>query len=257
MEVSDPATIYYDNLNNIQLAKNPVFHARTKHIEVHYRFVRERVLSGEVELVYVLTDRQSADIFTKPLGLDKLRQFSSAPGLQHLDVPKLRGRKDRKNHEREQERSRSVHDVESDEEFDFGSAEEAEGSSRRKEPKSSDYRGDEANKDEKAKIKDELETANSDKSRDESETVDLVQMFDSETSNQLKSKRMKGQQKRRQHRDSKGVGKGRTSRQAHRKGRGARNRTGRGARARREARRNRSDDPEEPKEPQVELEGEC
>jgi hypothetical protein len=48
--VSDPTVIYSDNLRSIQLAKNPVFHARTKHIEVHYHFVRERVLSGEVEL---------------------------------------------------------------------------------------------------------------------------------------------------------------------------------------------------------------
>ena len=73
MDVSDPTTIYCDNLSNIQLAKNPVFHARTKHIEVHYHFVRERVLSGEVELQYVPTDRQTADIFTKPLGLDNSR----------------------------------------------------------------------------------------------------------------------------------------------------------------------------------------
>ena len=73
MEVSDPTTIYCDNLNNIQLARNPVFHAQTKHIDVHYHFVCERVLSDEVELVYVLTDRQTADIFTKPLGLEKLQ----------------------------------------------------------------------------------------------------------------------------------------------------------------------------------------
>ena len=71
-EVSDPTTIYCNNLNNIQLAKNPVFHAQTKHIEVHYHFVRECVLSGEVEVQYVPTDRQNADIFTKPLRLDKL-----------------------------------------------------------------------------------------------------------------------------------------------------------------------------------------
>ena len=45
-EVSDPTTIYYDNLSSIQLAKNPVFHARTKHIEVHYHFVRERCRGG-------------------------------------------------------------------------------------------------------------------------------------------------------------------------------------------------------------------
>ena len=59
--------IYCDNLSTIQLAKNPVSHARTKHIEVHYHFVRDHVLSGEVELLYVPTDRQTVDIFTTPL----------------------------------------------------------------------------------------------------------------------------------------------------------------------------------------------
>jgi predicted ABC-type ATPase len=61
------------NLSSIQLAKNPMCHARTKHIRVHYPFIRERVLSGELELRHVQTDQQTADIFTKPLGLDKLR----------------------------------------------------------------------------------------------------------------------------------------------------------------------------------------
>jgi hypothetical protein len=93
-EVSDPTVIYSDNLSSIQLVKNSVFHARTKHIEVHYHFVRERVLSGEVELQYVSTDWQTTDIFTKPLGVDKLRQFSGVLGLRHLDVPNLRGRHD-------------------------------------------------------------------------------------------------------------------------------------------------------------------
>ena len=57
VQVSDPTTIYYDNLNNIQLAKNPVFHTRTKHTEVHYHSVCERVFSGEVDLMYAPTDR--------------------------------------------------------------------------------------------------------------------------------------------------------------------------------------------------------
>jgi hypothetical protein len=96
-EVSDPTVIYCNNLSSIQLAKNLVFHAlQTKHIEVHCHFVRERVLSGEVELQYVPTDRQIADIFTKPLGLDKLRQFSGALGLRHLGIPNLRGREETK-----------------------------------------------------------------------------------------------------------------------------------------------------------------
>ena len=76
----------------MQFAKNLVFHACTKHIQVHYHFVRERVLSGEVELRYVRTDRHVAGIFTKALGTDKLQHFSEMLGIQHLDVPHLRGR---------------------------------------------------------------------------------------------------------------------------------------------------------------------
>jgi hypothetical protein len=100
-QVSDPTMIYCDNLSSIQLAKNPVFHTRTKHIEVHYHYVWERVLSGEVQLQYVPTGRQIADVFTKPLGLDKLRRFSGAQGLCHLDVPNLRGREETKPNELE------------------------------------------------------------------------------------------------------------------------------------------------------------
>ena len=179
VEVFDPMRIYSDNLSSIQLAKNPVFHARTKHIEMHYHFVREHVLSGEVELVYVATDRQTANILTKPLGLDKLQQFSGALGLRHLDVPKLRGRND---HEREQERSESDREANLDEEFIFGLNEEAEGGSteeaesghggnnRRKELSSAEQGGDEAKKGEKAKnnvvkglkTEEELETTNLD-----------------------------------------------------------------------------------------------
>jgi hypothetical protein len=107
-EVSDPTEIYCDNLSSIQLAKNLVFHARKKHIEVHYHFIREQILSGEVELTHVSTNRQIADIFTKPLGLDKLRQFSRALGFRHLDVPNLRGRVPEPELEREPEAEREA-----------------------------------------------------------------------------------------------------------------------------------------------------
>ena len=66
--------IYSYNLSSIQLARNPVFHARTKHIEVHYHFVQERVLDGNIDLTYVRTNEQVADIFTKTLGAEKLLQ---------------------------------------------------------------------------------------------------------------------------------------------------------------------------------------
>ena len=92
VEVSNLTTIYCDNLNIFQFAKNLISHAQTKHIKVLYHFVREHVLSSEMELIYVLTDQQVANIFTKPLILDKLWQLSNMLGLQHLDLLNLRGR---------------------------------------------------------------------------------------------------------------------------------------------------------------------
>ena len=57
IQVQRLVVIHCDNLSSIQLARNPVFHARTKHIEVHYHFIRERVLAGDIDLTYVGTSR--------------------------------------------------------------------------------------------------------------------------------------------------------------------------------------------------------
>jgi hypothetical protein len=57
--------IYCDNINSILLANNTVYHARTKHIEVHYHFIREKVLAKEIDLIHVSTKYQVADIFHK------------------------------------------------------------------------------------------------------------------------------------------------------------------------------------------------
>ena len=89
MHVDRGVVIYCDNLSSIQLARNPVFHVRTKHIEVHYHFVREQVLAGDIDLVYVGTEEQVADIFTKALGAEKLRRFRTMLGL--LEMSSLRG----------------------------------------------------------------------------------------------------------------------------------------------------------------------
>ncbi|MCO5552643.1 hypothetical protein L7F22_006159 [Adiantum nelumboides] len=69
IQVQRPIVIHCDNLSSMQLARKPVFHARTKHIEVHYHFIRERVLDGSIDLTFVRTDEQIADIFTRPLEL--------------------------------------------------------------------------------------------------------------------------------------------------------------------------------------------
>ena len=81
VHIDERVFIYCDNLSSIQLARNPVFHARTKHIEVHYHYIRERVLTGDIDLIYVSTEEQMADIFTKALGAEKLRHFWTMIGL--------------------------------------------------------------------------------------------------------------------------------------------------------------------------------
>jgi len=70
-----PVVIYCDNISSIFLANNPIYHARTKHIEVHYHFIRKKVLAKEIDLIHVNTEDQVADIFTKALGTYKLKKF--------------------------------------------------------------------------------------------------------------------------------------------------------------------------------------
>lgn len=65
--------LWCDNLSTISLASNPVFHARTKHIEVDYHFIQEKVLQKALDVQYVHTHDQLADIFTK--GLHPRLQF--------------------------------------------------------------------------------------------------------------------------------------------------------------------------------------
>ena len=63
-----PTIIKCDNQSTIKLAHNPVYHARTKHIEIQHHFVTEKTLSKDIELIYCNTTANVADIFTKPLG---------------------------------------------------------------------------------------------------------------------------------------------------------------------------------------------
>ena len=89
--IKDPTSLYCDNMSSIYLARNPVFHVWTKHIEVHYHFIQERVLAGDVDLQHISTNLQTADIFTKALGADKLWQFMTDLGLTIPDLPSLKG----------------------------------------------------------------------------------------------------------------------------------------------------------------------
>ena len=63
-----PTLLHCDNESSIKIARNPVFHSKTKHIIVHYHFIQEKLESGEIRITYISTREQVADLFTKPLG---------------------------------------------------------------------------------------------------------------------------------------------------------------------------------------------
>jgi hypothetical protein len=62
-----PNTLLCDNESVIRMADNPVEHSRTKHIDIRHHFFRDHQQKGDIEVFYVSTKNQLADIFTKPL----------------------------------------------------------------------------------------------------------------------------------------------------------------------------------------------
>jgi hypothetical protein len=77
----EPTVIHYDNQSWIKLSENPVFHDKSKHIEIRYHFIRDKVQKGAIQLQYIPTDEQLADIFTKPLAKGKFVPFRDKLGV--------------------------------------------------------------------------------------------------------------------------------------------------------------------------------
>lgn len=71
-QYADTIKILIDNQSAIKLIKNPEFHKRTKHIDIRYNFIREKYESKEINVHYVPSKLQYADILTKPLCKDRL-----------------------------------------------------------------------------------------------------------------------------------------------------------------------------------------
>lgn len=71
-----------DNQSAIALSRNPVFHERSKHIDVRYHFIRECVEEGRIAVSYVATERQLADILTKALGRVRFQKLCTDIGVR-------------------------------------------------------------------------------------------------------------------------------------------------------------------------------
>ncbi|KAG2758603.1 hypothetical protein Pcac1_g29276 [Phytophthora cactorum] len=82
MANDEAVKIYEDNQGSIALAKNPEFHKRTKHIDIRYHFVREKVEDGQVVLQYVSTTDMLADIMTKPIPATQFGVLRNKLGIQ-------------------------------------------------------------------------------------------------------------------------------------------------------------------------------
>ena len=83
-----PVRIFVDNKSAIDLAKNPVFHSRSKHIKIRYHYVRTCVQSGDVEVIHIPSIEQRADILTKSLGKEKFCYFWNLIGMSDVGTGK-------------------------------------------------------------------------------------------------------------------------------------------------------------------------
>jgi len=71
-----PIKVYVDNISTINLPKNPVFHQRSKHIDIRYHFLQDQVGKNMIKLKYCRLEDQIADILTKSLKINALLSSS-------------------------------------------------------------------------------------------------------------------------------------------------------------------------------------
>ena len=76
--------LFVDNKSAIALMKNPIFHGRSKHVDMRFQFIRECIEGGQIIVEFVRTDEQRADVLTKALPAAKLATRRHLLGVRDL-----------------------------------------------------------------------------------------------------------------------------------------------------------------------------
>ncbi|GJT73582.1 hypothetical protein Tco_1032868 [Tanacetum coccineum] len=83
--IYEKVPIFCDNTRAIAISNNPVLHSRTKHFDIRYHFIRDHILKGDIELHFIPTQYQLADIFTKPLDETTFKRLIVELGMLNID----------------------------------------------------------------------------------------------------------------------------------------------------------------------------
>jgi hypothetical protein len=84
----EATVILCDNQGYIKMTENPLFHDKSKHIEIRYHYICDMVQRGVIKLQYVGTDEQVADVLTKSLSCVKFEHFQDKLGIVQKDIPR-------------------------------------------------------------------------------------------------------------------------------------------------------------------------